>query len=217
VERIQVEMARREIEGEAEMRKQEAMERSRRHLTTARRIGAIADKKLNNNAFANKVSQPRDVLQYARTAINLEREITGDARPREEKPYMNTNILVQISSEVEAKRREWKEAMLKEYERALASGMSPQDAATSANNILQILTGGPIQPPETITVVQAEPPAYLPPTPTEPAAGEPEPMAGKETTPTEPTATEPTPPRATPPLAAERYGYRSTLPPRDER
>jgi hypothetical protein len=215
-------MARREIEGEAEARKQEQMERARRHLALARRMGDIATKKLNSPAFVNKVNQPRDVAQYAKTSIQLEREITGDARPRDEKPYMNTNILVQISSEVEAKRREWKDAMLKEYERALASGMSPQDAATSANNILQILTGGPIQPPETITVV-AEPPACLPPgeqsiagTPSSPAAGEPEPTAAPdETTPTEPTATEPTPPRGTPPLAAERYGYRSILPPRD--
>jgi hypothetical protein len=205
VEHIQLELARREIEGEAEAHRQEQQERMRRHLATARRVGAIAEKKLNSRAFAGKVNQPRDVLAYARTAIQLEREVTGDSHPREERPYMNTNILVQISSEVERKREEWKRAMLAEYERALAAGMTPADAANSANNILQILTGGFIEQPKVIESVVNEP------LPTVELSVEP--VMEPEPTPAEPEATPPATP--TLPLAAEKYNWSSILPPKN--
>jgi hypothetical protein len=215
IEQIQLELARREIEGEAELRRQEQAERMRRHLATARRIGDIAERKLDSRKFAGKVNQPRDVLAFAKTSIQLEREICGDTQPRQEKPYVNNNILVQVQTDVAAKRREWTEAVIKEHRRCLDIGMSPQDAAASAHAVLEFLSGMPLVQP--LKVVSHDGHPLIAALPDDPPP--PEPVSEPEIVPPSPPneddpPTTPQPPKGS---AAKKFNFSSTLPPKDQR
>jgi hypothetical protein len=94
-------MQRHEMNAQIEARK----ERAARHVKLARRIQDIAAEKLNNPRYAKKVHQARDILAYARTGVEIERQVSGDAQLKEEQPtQVYVNPMIMIKAEVAALR-----------------------------------------------------------------------------------------------------------------
>jgi hypothetical protein len=80
----QDEMVRRQHEAEMAEAERLRKERAKRDIALADRIQDIAEKRLFDEKYAKKVHQARDVLAFARTAVSMRREITGDAHHKEQ-------------------------------------------------------------------------------------------------------------------------------------